>query len=63
MQLLFSHEYPDVGITESCPRPSSEIILGELSPKSYLILELATNTLGIFKENWMEIAKIILEKY
>jgi hypothetical protein len=26
----------------------SEIILGELSPKSYLILELATNTLGIF---------------
>jgi hypothetical protein len=31
--------------------PPSEIILGELSPKSYLILELATNTLGIFKEN------------
>jgi hypothetical protein len=43
--------------------PSSEIILGELLPKSYLILELATNTLGIFKENWMKIAKSILEKY
>jgi hypothetical protein len=39
------------------------IILGELLPKSYLILELATNTLRIFKENWMKIAKIILEKY
>jgi hypothetical protein len=24
-------------------------------------LELATNTLGIFKENWMKIAKSILE--
>jgi hypothetical protein len=39
------------------------IILGELSPKSYLVLELATNTLGIFKEKWMKIAKSILEKY
>jgi hypothetical protein len=43
--------------------PSSEIILGELLPKSYLILELATNILGIFIENWMKIAKSILEKY
>jgi hypothetical protein len=27
---------------------SSDIFLGELLPKSYLILELVTNTLGIF---------------
>jgi hypothetical protein len=56
-------QYRGCASQDSCRRRSSEIILGKLSPKSYLILELATNTLGIFKENWMKIAKIILEKY
>jgi hypothetical protein len=35
----------------------------EFSSKSYLILELATNTLGIFQKKVDEIAKSIFEKY
>ena len=41
----------------------AKILFDFNSPKSYLILELATNILEIFKENWMKITKSILEEY
>jgi hypothetical protein len=41
----------------------SVFFLGKFSPVPYLILELATNTLGIFPKKLDEIAKSILEKY
>jgi hypothetical protein len=42
---------------------TSVLFFGEFSPISYLILEQAINTLGIFAKNLDEIANSISEKY
>jgi hypothetical protein len=42
---------------------TSILFSGEFSPIPYLILELATNTLGIFSKKLDEIAKSTSEKY
>jgi hypothetical protein len=42
---------------------ASVLFSGEFSPVSYLILELAINTFGIFAKKLDEIANSISEKY
>ena len=41
----------------------SVLFFGKFFPIPYVILELATNTLGIFSKKLEELAKSILEKY